>query len=138
MNRKIRRHTRNIEPFIVPPIKERLKENRAEIPLTEEDRITYIYKIDQKGIVREVTCVSYEIFINETWITIVYYDSSHDSILHRHVRVSLKNSSDAPSTDGVKKNGSQHRFLTWSIEDIQHNYLMYKKHFLKRSQLKRI
>ena len=111
-----------------------LQEIKAEIRLTEEDRIGYIYKINAKRTVREITCVSYEVLFNNKWETIVYYDSTHGGTLHRHVRASINDTSDSPSTEQVRNKGTLHRRLTWCVEDIQNNFIFYKRRFMKRSK----
>ena len=104
-----------------------------EIFLTDVDRITYLYKRDGKGDIVEVTNVSYDIKIEEEWITIVRYDSSH-GILHCHRRVSLINLQDTPTTLGVIKKGKHENWLTWAIDDIKSRYANYKRGFLRRSK----
>lgn len=106
------------------------------IQLTEVDRIGCVYKVDKRGTVREITCVSCEILVRQEWITIVYYDSYHNDKLHRHVRVSLENKSDDATTDNVRSRGSQHRLLTWAMRDLTDKYLYYKRNFFKRSKIK--
>ena len=60
-----------------------------EIPLTETDRITYVYARDKTtDAIREVTNVSYETSIDKGWHTILRYDSAH-GYLHQHTRFSL-------------------------------------------------
>lgn len=105
-----------------------------EIFLTHEDRITYLYKRNSNKEITEVTNVSYEIFIDDEWITIVRYDSSHGE-LHCHRRVSLEDPQDTPTTLGVKKKGSHNNWLTWAINDIKERFEDYKRGFLKRSKI---
>lgn len=102
------------------------------------DRLTYSYRRDQTGKVTEVTTVTYDILVEGDWITIVYYDSTHDpkeSYLHKHIRVALQNPSDTPTLEGVKRRGNPSIWLTWAINDIKNNFQIYKKNFLKRSNL---
>ena len=105
-----------------------------DISLTDEDRITYLYKRGSDGEIIEVTNVSHDTKIGEEWITIVRYDSSHGE-LHRHIRVSLQDEKDTPTTIGVKKKGSHDNWLTWAINDIKQRFEDYKRGFLKRSKV---
>lgn len=103
--------------------------------LTETDRLIKVYKKDKGGNIYEITCVSLDIKIQGEWVTVIYYDNFHDGMLHRHLRVSISDGSDAPTTIGVKKNGSQNRLLAWAIKDITANYHNYKRNFFKRSKV---
>lgn len=111
--------------------------NTQELPLSDIDRITYIFKyIKTKNkpiIVTEVVNVSYEIFIDEKWMTIVRCDSAH-GYLHRHIRFSLINIEETVSIQGVIKKGDHAKWLTWAIGDIRSKSRHYKKEFLKRSK----
>lgn len=115
--------------------KSRSKESlvTSEFPLTEQDRITYSYKKDDRGKYIEVTNVSYEGRIRDEWITIVRYDSSH-GYLHRHTRISLSNESETTHTNRVIKRGSHHKWLTWAIKDLRANFVDYRRLFFKRSK----
>jgi len=115
-----------------------LKKCDGEIYLTEIDRLNYVYKINpaKNRKVEEIVSVSFSTKIKEEWITVIYYDSTHDGILHRHITVSIdNNNADIPTTDGVRQKGSQHRLLTWAMRDLLVNYLSYKNKFFKRSKI---
>lgn len=143
--RKIRKHKGLIinsteliktkDKFKLQKDKEDLKKSEQSFPLTEVDRLTKIYKVNKAGEISEITCISLDIKVNNKWITIVYYDNFHNIILHKHIRVSLQNTSDAPNTIGVPKKGTQRKQLTWAIKDIIANYSSYKEKFFKRSKL---
>lgn len=66
------------------------KTNPAEIYLSGVDRIFHAGVIDKNGDLVEVTNVSYEIKLNDKWVTIVRYDSAH-GYLHRHKRSEISN-----------------------------------------------
>jgi hypothetical protein len=103
--------------------------------LTTIDRLTYIYVIDintNKTI--EVVNVSYEIKIEGDWKTIIRYDSAH-GYLHRHSRVSLDDEKETTTRDSVKRKGDTKRWLTWAIQDIQKNFIEYRRLFFKRSKV---
>lgn len=104
-----------------------------EIILTETDKITHIRKVDNKRTILEVINVSYETKVDNEWITIVRYDSTH-GFLHRHLRISLDDPKEIINTTGVKKKGTAHVWYTWAIKDILSKYLDYKKGFIKRSK----
>jgi hypothetical protein len=104
---------------------------KNKISLTQNNRITYIYRILDTGRVVEVICVSLEIRYGEKWRTIIYYDNHHD-FLHRHERINLETSSDITTTNGVRQKGTNRRLLRWAIQDISNNYISYKLKFLKR------
>lgn len=99
--------------------------------LTEVDREIYSYEIDNQGIIQKVVDVSYDIYIDNHWITIVRYDSEH-GFLHRHTRVSLEYLYDTPTTGGVIKRGGPQTWLTWARKDISKNYLNYRVGFFRR------
>lgn len=112
----------------------KLEIKRHEILLSENNRLSYVYKVKTTGEIGEVTCVSYDIKINNSWFTIVFYDSSHGGIMHRHTRIVVGGEEEVVNDDEVKKKGTQRRLLTWAIGDIKTNYLSYKKRFLKRNR----
>lgn len=113
---------------------EMIKVTKAPMWLSSGDKLICSYKKDASGKIREVTTVAYCILVGDSWITIVYYDSTHGGVLHRHVTVSMDNKSDIPTTEGVKRTGSQNQLLTWANKDLRKNYLVYRKSFLKRSR----
>jgi len=106
--------------------------HRNDYLISENNRITYIYRTNIQGIIVEIICVSLEIRIQKDWKTIIYYDSYHDGALHRHTYSSIVNDSDVADYLGVRKKGGQKRLLRWAIDDIKNNYLHYKKQFVKR------
>jgi hypothetical protein len=114
-----------------------LAESKETIYFSEVDRVTKIYKLNKSNNrkVAEITCVSFDVKIDNKWITIIYYDSYHDGELHKHIRISLEDDSDSPITEGVRKKGTQHRLLTWAMQDLVANYLVYKSKFFKRSKI---
>lgn len=106
------------------------------IYMSENDRILYIFagENDDPDSMTKVVNVAYQILVDNKWITILRYDSSH-GFLHRHMRKSVENKNDIISTAGVKKIGHQHALMTWAIEVTKDNYLDYKTGFLRRSGL---
>lgn len=117
-------------------IKERLITVSDSFSLTETDRITWIYKKNRKNIIKEVTCVSYDILIRDNWVTIIYYDSYHGGILHRHMRITIDKAGDIISETGVKKKGSPNRLLTWAMKELRSRYFEYRRNFIKRNRQK--
>lgn len=105
-----------------------------EFNLSDTDKITYIRGVNSKGTIIEVVNVSYEIKINDLWVTIWRYDSEH-GYLHCHMRISMQNPSETVTTARVIKRGTPHFWFTWAIDDIQQNYLAYRKGFMKRSKM---
>lgn len=106
----------------------------SEINLTDEDMIIYTFETDEEGSATKIVDVSYQTFINNEWVTILRYDSEH-GFLHRHMRISLYSQAEILSTDGVKKKGTPHNWLTWAIEDTKNRYLDYERGFLRRSKV---
>lgn len=103
--------------------------------LSHTDRITYVYTVDIKTKQTiEVINVSYEIKIDEKWITIIRYDSSH-GYLHKHIRVSLENEQEITTRDRVVQKGDHKSWLTWAIDDIQKDFYEYRRLFFKRSKI---
>ncbi len=102
---------------------------------TNTDRVIYCYEIDGEKTIQKVVDVSYDVYVNNQWVTIVRYDSKH-GFLHRHMRVSLENISDTPTTGGVIKRGKPQTWLTWARKDVSKNFLNYRVGFFKRSKIK--
>ena len=105
-----------------------------EFNLSDTDKITYTKAVDQNNNILEVVNVSYEVRINEEWMTIWRYDSEH-GYLNCHMRVSLSNTAETVTTASVKKKGTPHGWFTWAIDNIKKNYLNYRRGFFKRSKI---
>lgn len=110
------------------------KKHISEIPLSENNRITYVYSDDLKTNKTEIVCVSLEIRILNEWFTILYYDNHHEGMLHRHNKISYDNEANIVDNEGVRKKGDWKKLLNWAIEDIKNNYIYYKKKFLYRNR----
>lgn len=143
MGQKFRKHKRTTKPELIlnipvkrfKPIKKEVKCSKAnEIIISNEDRIIYIFEYDDNHNTTKVVDVSYEIFINNTWITLVRFDSEH-GYLHGHLRMFLNNNSFTRFTAGVKKKGDPGDWLTWSIDHLKNNFKKYRKSFLKNNKL---
>ncbi len=117
-----------------PEVVELIDVTKAPMWLSPGDKLICSYKRDKSRNIREITTVAYCILVGEDWETVVYYDSVHGGILHRHVTVSMENKSNIPTTEGVKKTGSQNQLLAWANKDLRKNYLAYRSGFLKRSR----
>ncbi len=138
---KFRKHKKVVRPEkVVPlPVKQEKRQvfrgvsKSAKITLTDEDQVIYVYEIDAAREVSEVVNVSYQILINGSWVTILRFDSEH-GFLHGHRRISSGDEREIVFTAGVKRKGTPHRWLTWSVDYIKKNYLNYKRAFLKRSR----
>lgn len=106
-----------------------------EIPLTKTDRITYVYARDTTtDVIREVINVSYEAWVEKSWLTILRYDSAH-GYLHQHTRFSLTREKEFISKEHILQQASPQEWLTWAIEDIKTNFLAYRSAFFNRSDL---
>jgi len=106
-----------------------------EIPLTDTDRITYVYVKDKTtDVIQKVVNVSYEAWIEKRWLTILRYDSTH-RYLHQHARFSLTQEKEFISKEHILQLGSHQDWLTWAIEDIKTNFMAYRQAFFKRSNL---
>jgi len=106
----------------------------AEIYLSEYDRITHLAYIDESRKILEVINISYEILLEDKWVTIVRFDSHH-GYLHRHTRISLENETEVDDSIGVKKKGKPHLWYTWSIQDIKKRFIEYRARFTRRSRI---
>lgn len=115
----------------VSPAKEFTKSK--EIILTENDRIIYSYKQNVEGKYTEVVTATYLAQVNNEWITIVRYDSTH-GYLHRHTRVLLSNELETTDTRGVKRKGNHHVWLTWALNDLRRRFAEYRRLIFKRSK----
>lgn len=103
--------------------------------LTENDRLTYIYSVDSQREIAEVVNVSYELLINNKWITIVRFDSNH-GYLHRHMRISLHDPNTIVDSTNIIKKGNPANWLSWAIKFTNKNYYQYKVGFCRRSKIR--
>lgn len=114
---------------------EQIEKVSGEIILSDKDRITYIYKLNSRRKMIEITSVSYVSLIKNEWVTIVYYDNdpSHNVNLHVHITNSFQDRNDAPTWRNVRQRGTVRRLHTWAVEDLKGKYEAYKRNFLRRS-----
>jgi hypothetical protein len=109
-----------------------------EIPLTNTDRITYVYVKDKTmDVIQKVINVSYEAWIERGWLTILRYDSTH-GYLHQHTRFSLTQEKEFISKEHILQTGSHPEWLTFAIADIKTNFSSYRRAFFHRSNLDEI
>ena len=116
-------------------IKEKVIQFDHEFPLSEIERIKYVYTRNSMDKITNIICVSYDMQISDEWVTIIYYDSEHGS-LHRHETISFENRDDLATEDQVKKKGTPEIWLTWAIRDILIRQNYYKTLFIKRSKMR--
>lgn len=138
MGKKIRKHFKNIYPIRKPLQKETLHSQSRNIPLNtaQLDRISFSVLRNNKNRLRKVENVSYEINVKEKWEWVVRYDDHGGvGLLHRHFRISLKDSSNVESSEGIRKYKNKDYELTWVCNDIKRNHLIYRRKFLKNSGL---
>ena len=90
-----RKRSKPTDPNLLPKPKKSKKlstikvtEHKTQfIQLSETDRVTYMYGIDSRGNILEVT-VSYDIRVKNNWETVKLYDNTHDlNYLHRHTKI---------------------------------------------------
>jgi len=105
---------------------------RRHFYLSDNNRVTRIYEQIETGRLVEIVCASLDTHFKGKWITIVRYDTHH-GYMHKHERVSIENESTTVTILGVRQKGTRRRLLRWAIRDINTNYLVYKRKFLKRS-----
>lgn len=129
--RRISWESKELEKELLETVKDSYKIKRHQFTLTENNRLTYVYKISKTGKIVEVVCVSLEIKMKKKWETILYYDNHHEK-MHAHFRVSIDNDADTPTLVGVRQKGTTRRLLKWAIKDITLNYVRYKTNFLRR------
>ena len=111
------------------------KRKVTQFALSQNNRLTYVYDYSSKRKSMEIVCVSLEIKIKDDWITIIRYDNHHDGILHRHTIIAYNNKANIVDYSGTKRKGSFNKLLSWAIQDIKSNYLVYKRKFLKRNRV---
>ncbi len=139
-NQKFRRNKQNfkIPKGIILPVKRHMmvKEKDQQVDhdfaLSETERIRYIYTRNSRNKITNIVSVTYDIFINSEWVTVIYYDCEH-GYLHRHETISIQNRDDVATEENVKKKGAKEDWLTWCIKDIMKRHVYYKSLFLKRS-----
>mgnify|MGYP001600306590 CR=1 FL=1 len=138
MGKKFRKRSKFPPFFKRPKIKEALHSKEGNIPLNiaQEDRISFSVLRNSKQKLRKIENISYEINIEGNWEWIVRYDDHGGTgLLHRHIRISLKDESNVESTAGIKKYKNKDYELTWICNDIKRNYLIFRKKFLKNHGL---
>ena len=106
----------------------------AEIYLSEYDRITHLVYVDENRKILEVVNISYEILLEDQWVTITRFDSHH-GYLHRHTRISLEDETEIEDSVGVKRRGNPHLWYTWAIRDIKKRFIEYRMRFARRSKI---
>lgn len=112
-------------------MRQKLKTFQNNFQLSQNNRLTYVYKTNEKRNIIEITNVSLEIKIGKKWTTIIRFDNAHGR-LHRHIYFSPENNTDVVDYINVKQKGSQKELLCWAIDDLKKNYINYKKKYLKR------
>lgn len=108
----------------------------AEISLNiaQADRISFSVLRNKKNEIQKIENVSYEIQINGVWEWVVRYDDHGGSgQLHRHSRISLNDSREIESAEGIPVLKSKNDELTWICKDIGRNYLTFRSEFLNNS-----
>lgn len=138
MVERIRKHFKNILPIKKPVLKESLYTQTSNFTLNTAklDRISFSVLRNNKHELRKIENISYEINIEGNWEWVVRYDDHGGSgLLHRNIRISLKDDSNVESAEGIKKYKNKNYELTWVCNDIKRNYLIFRKKFLKNSGL---
>lgn len=111
-------------------------ELESEIPILPGGSIKIVYKFTENykkiRTFTEVTSVSLNIKIGNDWVTILYYDNTHEGILHRHLRIVWNNESEIP-LDGFTMNGTPEELLTWAINDLTVHFMNYIEYFIDRN-----
>jgi hypothetical protein len=93
-----------------------------EIPLTETDRITYVYARDKtEDAIREIINVSYDAWIEKSWLTILRYDSTH-GYLHQHTRFSLTQEKEFISKEHIPQEGSHQEWAHLGNRGYQNEF----------------
>lgn len=147
MGKKFRR---NIRPKLMAQIRaiktKVLKSNkeithRDEQQLSVSDKLVWAYKeigtlkIKKKSVIAEIVTVAYITTINGKEYTVIYYDSTHDKILHMHLYKSVQDSTDTVIPLPIRKKGNQSKLLNWALKDIRNKWYYYRRKFYKRSGL---
>ncbi len=138
MVKRIRKHSKIIFRLEKPISKEVLHTKSGDFPLNTAggDRISFSVLKNEKNNIRKIENVSFEINIDNNWEWVVRYDDhGGGGSLHRHIRISLKDDSSIESLSGIKKYINKDFELTWIIDDIKRNYMVFRKNFLKEEGL---
>ena len=104
----------------------------GEILVSENNRLTYIYKESEIKKIIEIINVSFEVKYKHNWITILRYDTHH-GYMHRHSLISLDEKTEIIDKIGIRQKGSSKRLLRWAIDDIKSNYISYKRKIIERT-----
>src|SRR5438094_9652752 len=100
-----------------------------EIPLTDTDRITYVYVKDKTtDVIQKVINVSYEAWIEKRWLTILRYDSTH-GYLHQHARFSLTQEKEFISKEHILQAGSHQDWLPGQSRTLKQIFRPTDGHF---------
>ena len=106
----------------------------TEFPLSDTEKLSFAYQVDEKYNILEVVNVSLESLIDGYWVTIRRFDSSHGE-LHLHTQLTIADKNGITTTIGVKKKGGPKKWLTWAINDIKLHWENYKHEFIKQNKL---
>lgn len=115
--------------------------HRDEQQLSISDKLVWAYKEDgtyktkKKIVITEIVTVGYITTINGEEYTVIYYDSTHDKILHMHLYKSAQDSTETVLPLPVRKKGNQSKLLNWALKDIRNRWYYYRKKFYERSGL---
>lgn len=115
--------------------------HRDEQQLSISDKLVWAYKeigafkAKKKSVIAEIVTVAYITTINEKEYTVIYYDSTHDKILHMHLYKSVQDSTDTVLPLPIRKRGNQSKLLNWALKDIRNKWYYYRRKFYKRSGL---
>lgn len=115
--------------------------HRSEQQLSLSDKLVWAYKdirihkTKKKPVITEIVTVAYVTIIDGREYTVIYYDSTHDKILHMHLYKSVQDYTDTVLPLPVRKKGNQSKLLNWALKDIRNRWYYYRKKFYKRSGL---
>lgn len=143
MRKKFRKHSKRNLPDkrLIPVVPNRIVGKNFKIiegyhPISDTDRITYIYKVDEGFKKIEITCVSFDIIFNDKWISIERFDTKH-GYLHWHILTEIGIEPKIVVPSNLKKNASLDYIFDWAINHIYNNWYFYRRHFLK-SNIKKL
>lgn len=134
--KRFRRHRNQVIILEKPKREERLYSQKANFPLNiaQVDRISFSISRNKNKEIKKIENISYEIYVNGVWEWVVRYDDHGGlGILHRHVRISLKDNHEIETHEGIKKYKNKNSQLTWVINDIKRNYLYWRKRLVKNT-----
>ncbi|VVA43697.1 conserved hypothetical protein [Candidatus Roizmanbacteria bacterium] len=118
----------------------KLEEIYQNIYIYDTDRFCYVYLIDKNKVKKQIQSVRYDLKIGNDWITIIWFDNCHEGRLHQHILTELGSQYEISFPTNLKKNADLEYLIKWSKNNLEKNWLNYRRHFynINKSKIKNL